>query len=298
MYESINKAVDQLEGIILGKRQQIRLSICCVLARGHLLLEDIPGVGKTTLASALARVLGLEITRVQFTSDLLPADLVGVSIWDKELSTFRFQKGPVFTHLLLGDEINRATPKTQSALLEAMEEHRVSVDGQTHELPQPFVVIATQNPEHQIGTFPLPESQLDRFLMRLSMGYPDRSAERAMLAGRDRRELVAQLVPATDMAELVRVQEAVDRVHIAEPIREYLLDLVAATRQTGMGLSPRAALALQRASRAWALMEGRSMVIPEDVQAVAPSIMVHRLGDRHLSGEAVAERILSATPVP
>ncbi len=301
MPEILERAAQQLETIILGKRHQVRLALCCILARGHLLIEDIPGVGKTTLAMALGRVLGLDLTRVQFTSDLLPADIVGVSVWDREKGTFSFQKGPVFSPLLLADEINRATPKTQSALLEAMEERRVSVDGKTHPLPNPFVVIATQNPEHQIGTFPLPESQLDRFLMRLEMGYPDRAAERNMLAGRDRRELVAELQPVVAKDGLPALQSQVDQVHVADPLREYVLDLVSASRAAGsggVGLSPRAALALQRAARSWALMHGRDLVIPEDVQAVAPSIMVHRLGDRHGSGAAVAERILAAVPVP
>ena len=274
----ISRITTQLDSVILGKPQAVRLALCCLLARGHLLIEDIPGVGKTTLANALARTLGLDLRRVQFTSDLLPADIIGNAIYDRERQAFTFHPGPVFTHLVLADEVNRATPKTQSALLEAMEEQQVSVDGRTHDLPNPFFVIATQNPSHQIGTFPLPESQLDRFLMRIELGYPDRDAEREMLRGPSRRRLVEALEPVLTVVELLDLQIAVERIHVAEPILDYLLDLMARSRERGRGLSPRAALALRRASQAWAMMAGRAMVIPEDVQAVAPSIMGHRLG--------------------
>lgn len=298
----ITRITAQLDSVILGKPQAVRLALCCLLARGHLLIEDIPGVGKTTLANALARTLGLGLHRVQFTSDLLPADIIGNSIFDRERQRFTFHPGPVFANVVLADEVNRATPKTQSALLEAMEEHRVSVDGKTHELPTPFFVIATQNPSHQIGTFPLPESQLDRFLMRIELGYPDRNAEREMLRGPSRRRLVDELPPVITVAELLDLQEAVEQVQVAEAILDYLLNLLARSRERGRGLSPRAALALRRASQAWALMEGRPMVIPEDVQAVAPSIMGHRLGtwgdaSGH-DGLAHASEILGSVAVP
>ena len=278
MQDRIRRILTQLDQVILGKPIPIRLAVCCLLARGHLLIEDIPGVGKTTLANALARTIGLDLHRIQFTSDLLPADIVGNSIFDRERQIFTFHPGPVFAHLVLADEVNRATPKTQSALLEAMEEQHVSVDGRTHALPTPFFVIATQNPSSQIGTFPLPESQLDRFLMRLEIGYPDREAERAMLRGPSRRRLIEELQPVLSLPELVEIQLAVERIQVAEPILDYLLDLLARSRERGRGLSPRAALALRRAGQAWALMEGRAMVIPEDIQSVAPSIMGHRLG--------------------
>jgi len=288
--------------VILGKSHAVRLALCCLLAKGHLLIEDIPGVGKTTLANALARTLGLALHRVQFTSDLLPADIIGNSIFDRDKHVFTFHPGPVFTNLVLADEVNRATPKTQSALLEAMEENHVSVDGRTHALPLPFFVIATQNPSHQIGTFPLPESQLDRFLMRIELGYPERDAEREMLRGPSRRLLVEELQPIVTMSQLMDLQAQVERIHVAEPLLDYLLDLLARSRERGRGLSPRAALAMRRASQAWALMEGRTMVIPEDVQAVAPSIMGHRLGtwgdaSGH-DGLAQAAEILNSVPVP
>ena len=302
MSDLIARITAQLDGVILGKPQAVRLAICCLLAKGHLLIEDIPGVGKTTLANALARTLGLDLHRVQFTSDLLPADIIGNSIFDRDRQVFTFHPGPVFTNLVLADEVNRATPKTQSALLEAMEENQVSVDGRTHQLPLPFFVIATQNPSHQIGTFPLPESQLDRFLMRIELGYPDRDAERQMLRGPSRRVLVEELQPMVSIAELLELQAQVERIHVAEPLLDYLLDLLARSRERGRGLSPRAALAMRRASQAWALMEGRTMVIPEDVQAVAPSIMGHRLGtwgdaSGH-DGLAQAGEILNSVSVP
>ena len=302
MSDLIARITAQLDGVILGKPQAVRLALCCLLAKGHLLIEDIPGVGKTTLANALARTLGLDLHRVQFTSDLLPADIIGNSIFDRDRQVFTFHPGPVFTNLVLADEVNRATPKTQSALLEAMEENQVSVDGRTHQLPLPFFVIATQNPSHQIGTFPLPESQLDRFLMRIELGYPDRDAERQMLRGPSRRVLVEELQPMVSIAELLELQAQVERIHVAEPLLDYLLDLLARSRERGRGLSPRAALAMRRASQAWALMEGRTMVIPEDVQAVAPSIMGHRLGtwgdaSGH-DGLAQAGEILNSVSVP
>lgn len=266
--------------IILGKEQQIRLAMTCILARGHLLIEDVPGVGKTTLSHVLASLLGLHYQRIQFTSDLLPADIVGVSIFDRESSTFRFHPGPVFSQVILADEINRASPKAQSALLEAMEEHQVTADGETMKLPEPFFVIATQNPSHQIGTFPLPESQLDRFLMRIKLGYPDKQAERALLKGEDRRDLIAKIQPAMKIEELIALQKEVTGVFVSDALIDYVQALITHTRDSAkyeMGLSPRAGLALLRASQAWALMAGRKQVLPEDVQAIAPVVVGHRL---------------------
>lgn len=276
-------ALTQLNGIILGKPDQIRLCVGCVLARGHLLIEDIPGVGKTTLAHALARTLGLSYQRVQFTSDLLPADIIGVSIYEREAAQFRFHPGPVFAQLVLADEINRATPKTQSALLEAMEEHQVTADGETHALPQPFFVVATQNPTYQIGTFPLPESQLDRFLMRIELGYPDADVERQLLVGRDRRDLVAELTTVLGDEVLIALQRQTLAMHVSEPLVEYVQRLVHFTRETGafvVGLSPRAGIMLLRAAQAWALLAGHRGVLPEDVQAVLPAVVGHRLQPR------------------
>jgi MoxR-like ATPase len=288
--------------IILGKERQVRLALACILARGHLLIEDLPGVGKTTLAHVLARLLGLDFQRIQFTSDMLPADILGVSIFDRDAGAFRFHPGPVFAHVVLADEINRATPKTQSALLEAMEERQVTVDGETRPLPTPFFVIATQNPAHQIGTFPLPESQLDRFLMRLELGYPDAAAERALLAGADRRELLATLTPGLTAGELLIQQDAVRRIHVAEPLIDYVQALAEHSRRCAdwqTGLSPRAALALLAAARAWAWLDGRDHVLPEDVQAVLPGVASHRL--RPAGGQApgdAAQRLIEAVPLP
>ena len=266
--------------IILGKDQQIKMAMCCILARGHLLIEDVPGVGKTTLSHVLASLLGLNYQRIQFTSDLLPADVVGVSIFDRESSTFRFHPGPIFSQVILADEINRASPKAQSALLEAMEEHQVTADGETMKLPEPFFVIATQNPSHQIGTFPLPESQLDRFLMRIRLGYPDKAAERALLKGEDRRDLIARIATAMSADELTALQKDVTRVFVSDALVDYVQALILHTRDSArfeMGLSPRAGLALLRAAQSWALMSGRSQVLPEDVQTVAPAVVGHRL---------------------
>ncbi|MCP3868426.1 MAG: MoxR family ATPase [Gammaproteobacteria bacterium] len=272
--------VQQAGEIILGKEQAIRLALACLLSKGHLLIEDLPGVGKTTLAHLLARLLGLQHQRVQFTSDLLPADIIGASIYDRTEGVFRFHPGPIFSQLVLADEINRATPKAQSALLEAMEERQVTVEGETRKLPHPFFVIATQNPTHQIGTFPLPESQLDRFLMRIELGYPDPRSERELLKGRDRRELLENIHPAINSAQLRRLQEKVDEVHASDAILDYcqaILELSRNTPRFAHGLSPRAGLALLRSARAWALMEGRFQVLPEDVQAVLPATVAHRL---------------------
>ncbi len=266
--------------VILGKDQELRLSLACLLARGHLLIEDVPGVGKTTLAHLLARLLGLEYARIQFTSDLLPADVIGVSVYDRAAEGFRFHPGPIFSQVLLADEINRATPKAQSALLEAMEERQVTVEGETRPLPEPFFVIATQNPLFQIGTFPLPESQLDRFLMRIRLGYPAAEQEKALLAGEDRRLLVARQAPALTTRQLLDLQQEVMGVHAAPAIIEYvhaILQLTRASERFLHGLSPRAGLGLLRAAKAWALLDDRDFVIPEDVQAVLPSVVGHRL---------------------
>jgi MoxR-like ATPase len=302
VHPELDAIIARVGEIVLGKEHEVRLALACLLARGHLLIEDLPGVGKTTLAHVLARVLGLKFTRVQFTSDLLPADILGVSVFQPDTHEFVFHPGPVFTQVLLADEINRATPKTQSALLEAMEERQVSADGVTHKLPEPFFVIATQNPRHLIGTFSLPESQLDRFLMRIEMGYPDRAAERSLLKGRDRREVLADLAPVVSGEQLLRLQREVLQVHVADALLDYLQNLIDASRRSAdiaEGLSPRAGLAWLAASRAWALLEGRTLVLPEDVQAVAASVIRHRL--QSARGEArvtLVERLLESVPIP
>ena len=296
MYTKLHEAARQVASIIVGKDLQIRQALACLLAGGHLLVEDVPGVGKTTLAHALAISLGLRFNRIQFTSDLLPADVNGISIYDREQNGFVFHPGPIFTQVLLADEINRATPKTQSGLLEAMEEHQVSADGVTRELPAPFFVIATQNPTHQIGTFPLPESQLDRFLMCLSLGYPDAAAERALLLGEDRRALLKTLPAAMTSNELAEAQQSLRALHVAPTLADYVQRLAAASRQKGMfaeGLSPRAAIALLQAARAWAALEGRNHVLPEDVQAVLAPVCAHRLRPvKAAHGAALASRDL------
>jgi MoxR-like ATPase len=296
----VDLALEQLNRVILGKDSQIRLCLACLLARGHLLIEDIPGVGKTTLAHALAKTLGLSFQRVQFTSDLLPADVLGVSIFDRETGKFRFQRGPIFAQLVLADEINRASPKAQSALLEAMEERQVTLDGQSMALPEPFFVIATQNPQDQVGTFPLPESQLDRFLMRVHLGYPAPAAERELLSGVDRRDLVNMLDTVILPEHLRELQQAVLEVHVAPALLDYVQALVAHTRRApglNAGLSPRAAIGLLRAARAWALIAKRNAVIPEHIQAVFASVVEHRVRQRS-SDAAVVTRLLEAVPVP
>ncbi|MCO1990536.1 AAA family ATPase [Pseudomonas aeruginosa] len=278
--EACLKAVDE---ILLGKDRQVRLALACLLARGHLLIEDLPGMGKTTLSHALARVLGLSFQRIQFTSDLLPGDILGTSVFDKDSGQFVFHPGPIFAELVLADEINRATPKSQSALLEAMEEGQVTIEGATRPLPEPFFVIATQNPASQGGTFSLPESQLDRFLMRLSLGYPGRAAERSLLLGEARRDLLPRLDPLLDHAALAAFQAEVPKVRASDALVDYVLRLVEATRTQpafALGLSPRGSLALLAAARAWALLAGRDYVIPEDVQAVLPAVAGHRLRDQ------------------
>jgi MoxR-like ATPase len=303
MKPRIEALASQVSEIIVGKEDAVRLAIACLLARGHLLIEDIPGVGKTTLSHALACSLGLDFRRIQFTSDLLPADILGNSIFDREQGRFVFHSGPIFSQVLLIDEVNRATPKTQSALLEAMEEHNVTIDGVTHPLPAPFFVLATQNPQQQVGTFPLPESQLDRFLMRIELGVPGRDAERTMLLGIDRRDMVRELKPVLDAASLREIQDAVRKVHTSPALLDYLQDILEASRRRHRtGLSPRAGLALLRASQAWALMQGREMVLPEDLQAVGVPVMAHRLGqDLEMSGEsgrALAQSLLKDVAVP
>jgi MoxR-like ATPase len=293
--KSIKQILKVLNTILLGKEPQIKLAIACLLAKGHLLIEDLPGMGKTTLSHALAKALGLSYNRIQFTSDILPADILGVSIFEKEASirgeqqgTFRFHKGPIFSQLVLADEINRATPKAQSALLEAMEEGQVTIEGETRPLPSPFFVIATQNPVSQSGTFPLPESQLDRFLMRISIGYPDAESEMELLIGVDRRQLTDQLIPVIELAELKVLQQKVESVHASSTVLKYIQRIIHFTRYEGgyrYGLSPRGGLGLLRASKAWALLQGREHLIPEDVQAVLPAVIDHRLADAAQQGE-------------
>ena len=304
-HPQIENVVTQVGGIILGKEQQIRLAITCLIARGHLLIEDIPGVGKTTLAHALATALGLAFQRIQFTSDLLPADIIGVSIYNRNTSGFQFHAGPIFSQVVLADEVNRATPKAQSALLEAMEEHQVTTEGETRHLPEPFFVIATQNPSYQVGTFPLPESQLDRFLMRIHLGYPDGQAERALLLGEDRRDLLAGLKPSMTVQELAKLQHDAQQIHVSPALLDYVQALANHTRRTAdyvNGLSPRAALALLHAARAWALMAGRVHVLPEDVQAVLPAVVGHRLlptGEvTRANGADIADRLIKQVAIP
>ena len=299
----VARIVEAASKIILGKEAQIRMALACILARGHLLIEDIPGVGKTTLAHVLARSLGLHFQRIQFTSDMLPADILGVSIYDRDNGSFKFHPGPIFSQVILADEVNRATPKTQSALLEAMEEHQVTAEGETRKLPEPFFVIATQNPTEQVGTFPLPESQLDRFLMRIELGYPDRAAERALLSGSDRRDLLASLDACMSPGELVELQGNAQRVHVAPALLDYVQAIVEYSRRApefSAGLSPRAALALVHSARAWALIEGRDKVIPEDVQAVLPGVAGHRLRPAHDATRRidVGATLLAAVPIP
>jgi MoxR-like ATPase len=301
---ALDQVVMQANTVILGKEQQIKLALTCLLARGHLLIEDLPGLGKTTLAQVLAQTLALGFSRIQFTSDMLPADILGVSVYDTRTGTFTFHPGPIFHHVILADEINRATPKAQSALLEAMEERQISVEGETRALPQPFFVIATQNPHHLMGTFPLPESQLDRFLLRLTMGYPDRQAERTLLTSGERRGLLAQLQPVLQQEQLLVLQQHVPQVHLSAPLLDYVQALLDFTRQAPEyphGLSPRAGLALVRSAQAWALLHERDHVIPEDVQAVLPGVVTHRLrsyGATNQAGFDPAQHLLKAVAIP
>jgi MoxR-like ATPase len=296
--------LDEVGRILLGKEEQIRLALTCLLTRGHLLIEDLPGMGKTTLAHALARVIGMSYSRIQFTSDLLPADILGVSIYDSVKGQFNFHPGPIFSQLVLADEINRTTPKTQSALLEAMAEGQVTVEGQTRPLPSPFFVIATQNPSTHAGTFPLPESQLDRFLMRIELGYPDAGSERTLLQGEDRKELLETITPCLSVEQVCAFQEGASRVRVSEALLDYLQRLVQYTRQApefAYGLSPRGALALLHCSKTWAYLDDRSHVVPEDLQAVLSSVVEHRLresGDYSgHGGTALAQRLLTTIDV-
>lgn len=300
----IQSLLNQLNTVIVGKAPQVRDCVACLLAGGHLLIEDVPGVGKTTLAHALAHSFGLQFSRVQFTADLMPSDLTGVSIYDRGQENFQFHPGPVFTQLLLADEINRASPKTQSALLEAMEEKQVSIEGRSHRLPQPFFVIATQNPLDQMGTFALPESQLDRFLMRISLGYPDRAAERELLQGNGRRALLDALQPLIDSGQLARLQDQVLAVHASDSLLHYVQDLIDATRSGRwfvQGLSPRAGIGLLRAAKAQALISGRDYVAPDDVQAILVQTVAHRLVPTVHAGRGAIEQVRAmaeATPLP
>ncbi len=276
----LQRAAEEIGRIILGKDDQIRLALTCLVARGHLLIEDLPGVGKTTLAHAIAQVMGLDFQRIQFTSDLLPADVLGVAVYDREKAAFEFHRGPIFSHFILADEVNRATPKTQSALLEAMEEYQVTVEGETRDLPQPFFVIATQNPMHQIGTYPLPESQLDRFLMRLHLGFPGREAERELLQGEDRRDMIQHIKPVMDGPSLISIQKQAAGIYVSDSLLDYVQALLEFTRGSPMfefGLSPRGGIALLGSARALALIEGREFVLPEHIKQVLPAVVNHRL---------------------
>ncbi|MDX1804414.1 MAG: MoxR family ATPase [Alcanivorax sp.] len=299
--QALDKALAQVGQVVLGKQEQLKLALACMLARGHLLIEDLPGMGKTTLAHALARVFQLDYRRVQFTSDMLPADILGVSVFDPDTRQFSLREGPVFTQLLLADEINRATPKTQSALLEAMEERQVTLDGETRTLPEPFFVVATQNPVDQAGTFVLPESQLDRFLMRISLGYPSAEVELDLLAGGDLREQVRDLQPVINAEGLIKLAKLVEKVRASRELLDYVQRLLEATREDDRfvaGLSPRAGLGLLRGARAWALISGRDYVLPEDVQSVWPAVAEHRLSARQGgSVSAMTQSLLQSVPV-
>ncbi len=280
MQSLVQRALDQMNRIILGKDQQVKLAIACLLARGHLLIEDLPGMGKTTLAHALACVLGLKFQRIQFTSDLLPADITGITLYDKQTGQFAFRSGPIFSQIVLADEINRATPRTQGALLEAMEERQVTIDGETHLLPKPFFVLATQNPSTHLGTFSLPEAQMDRFLMRISLGYPDPAAEREIVRGKDRRALLAEINPVMCSEDILKLQLQVPKIFISDAMLDYVQRIVHYTRTSeriACGLSPRATLSLVRAAQSWAFMHSRDHIIPEDIQIVLAVVIEHRL---------------------
>lgn len=300
MIQSLEATLKTINTIVLGKELQVKLSLCCILSNGHLLIEDLPGMGKTTLAHSLANTLGLDFSRIQFTSDLLPADILGSAIYNRNDSQFEFQPGPIFSQLLLADEINRATPKTQSALLEAMAEGQVSIEGKTRSLPQPFFVIATQNPSYQLGTYPLPESQLDRFFMKIELGYPSPEVESLLLAGEDRQKMMDSIQPEMTMEQLKSLQEEVERVTVSDHLRSYILALLTESRESGdfgHGLSPRAGIALQRAAQAWAMIEGRKYVLPEDVQSVFVSVAGHRLQIGTGHNEHSADDLLQRVPL-
>ena len=303
-YQEIDTIIDTANRIILGKEHVIRLALACMFARGHLLIEDLPGVGKTTLSHVLANILGLSFQRIQFTSDLLPADILGVSVYNRDNSTFSFHPGPIFSQVILADEVNRATPRAQSALLEAMEEQQVTIEGETRSLPKPFFVIATQNPSNHIGTFPLPESQLDRFMMRIELGYPDNNAERELLMGTDRREMLKKIKSVIAPERLLEIQKLTEKIHVSSAIIEYLQDLLDYSRKSNdflNGLSPRAGLAILHSAKSWALMEGHTQVIPEDIQAILPSVISHRLyaaNDLNASSTELATHLIKQVPVP
>lgn len=293
----IREVLSHAGKVILGKDRELQLALACFLAKGHLLIEDLPGMGKTTLAKVFSKLLGLEMSRIQFTSDLLPADIIGVSIFDKSTQSFSFHRGPLFSHLVLGDELNRASPKTQSACLQAMEEYEVSIDGKTYALPNPFFFIATENPLESIGTFPLPSSQLDRFMMRIELGYPPLAAEKDLLLGKNSH---FQLQAVLKGEEILQIQSTVEQVHVSEAIADYILELLHRTRSDTNGLSPRAGLNLLRASRAWAFLEGRKFVLPEDIKAVGPSVVGHRLDQREngIFGKELSRKLFESVPIP
>jgi len=303
-HQALHQTIAEINQVILGKSLQIKLAISCILARGHLLIEDIPGMGKTNLAHTLAKVLGLQFARIQFTSDLLPADILGSAVFNRDQSRFDFHPGPIFNQLLLADEVNRATPKTQSALLEAMAEQQVTIEGKTRQLPEPFFVIATQNPSFQVGTYPLPESQLDRFFMKVELGYPEIEVEKNLLEGEDRKQLIDQINNCLSVEQLLLMQQDVEKVKVSSLLRDYILALLTESRQSdrcGHGLSPRAGLALQRAARAWALLDDRNYCLPEDVQAVFHAVVEHRLGptDIHeLTPAEACEELLASVAIP
>ena len=300
----IDRAITAIETIILGKSTQVRLAVCCLLARGHCLIEDLPGVGKTTLSQSIAQVFGLDFNRIQFTSDLLPADILGVSIFNPEKQVFNFHPGPIFSHFVLADEINRATPKTQSALLEAMEERQITVEGSTHALEEPFFVIGTQNPLDQSGTFPLPESQLDRFMMKIQIGYPDADAERALLSGENPRDKMLRMQSSMPLNRFLQIQHLVDQIHCSAALLNYVQDLVQATRNPGIfvyGISPRAGLAIVRAGKTWAMMNGREHVEPGDIQAIFSAVTEHRLTATEQNSKPIntlVEELLETVPIP
>lgn len=304
MRDPFQDIVMQISAIVLGKEDQIRMALTCLFARGHLLIEDIPGIGKTTLAKALSKCLGLQFRRVQFTSDMLPGDILGTSIFDQKQSVFLFHPGPIFTQVLLADEINRATPKTQSALLEAMEEQQVTIEGETRGLESPFFVVATQNPLEQYGTFPLPESQLDRFLMRIDLGYPDRLAEKKLLKSENVRDLLADMSACIVPEDVLEIQQGISGVHISDALLNYIQDILAFTRTSAhfhMGLSPRAGMAITQAARSWSYISGRDYVLPEDVQKIMPWVVGHRLRSKEDLEEIARQRlttILSEVPIP
>lgn len=300
MQSSVSAIIDDLSNVIFGKKQQIKLALTCLFSEGHLLIEDLPGMGKTTLSHALAAVLGLSYQRIQFTSDLLPADILGTNVFNSNEHSFSFHKGPIFSQVVLADEINRAGPKTQSALLEAMEEQQVTVDGKKYSLPTPFFVIATQNPLHQSGTYPLPESQLDRFLMRISLGFPPKEAEKRLLLNMQKRDYT-QLPQRITEQQLTQIQTQISNITLSNPVIDYIIELVNYTRESNnfaASLSPRASMALAKAAKSWAYIDGRDFVMPEDVQAVFASVCQHRLGLHNESGEAQVIQILKAVMVP